>query len=114
MLNCTDGTRSPNCTISSCYGGYHLVDVNDPENGCQACPVGTYRVQSDSDLVDCRVCTNAPNETCIYYTSDAWPTASCPFDCNEPASGDDSHLIEEIGRAVQQECRDRSRMPSSA
>ena len=38
-------------------------------------------------------------------------TAALPIDGSEI---DWAEIIEQIGRAVQQECRDRSRMPSSA
>src|SRR5690554_7933111 len=52
------------------------------------------------------ICKNAYLFATMIMTS-----VSSPFSC---CSGNTGHNHGEIGRAVQQECRDRSRMPSSA
>eukprot|EP00456_Euglypha_rotunda_P037435 TRINITY_DN28764_c0_g3_i1.p1 TRINITY_DN28764_c0_g3~~TRINITY_DN28764_c0_g3_i1.p1 ORF type:complete len:135 (-),score=9.41 TRINITY_DN28764_c0_g3_i1:10-414(-) len=107
-----NGSDCVDCTPLS-----HSPSNSTSEAACD-CIVGYKKVQDLCELIVCMENLYLSGDDCLPCQANAHsPTNSteCTCDVGYLMGGSTCDMIVcEIGRAVQQECRDRSRMPSSA
>eukprot|EP00456_Euglypha_rotunda_P037976 TRINITY_DN2915_c0_g1_i6.p1 TRINITY_DN2915_c0_g1~~TRINITY_DN2915_c0_g1_i6.p1 ORF type:complete len:742 (-),score=50.86 TRINITY_DN2915_c0_g1_i6:26-2251(-) len=122
----TEKYRQSNCT--ACEGGKYALRSKASE--CLGCLSGQYSLEGSSSCLDCWAgsYSNENASDCTICLNGTYSSSSRSQFCTTTSAGyyalanrssqtqcsEGSWSGPEIGRAVQQECRDRSRMPSSA